>query len=291
MVRQEAARIPAFDLGRIRQWRKKITVGLTSFYNTILANGQFDALLDALYSALKLDDGRADQKFALRQSMLEFHGHELTGRLGDQLSTKLAGGLSLLKKGKPITGTLGKPGWYPVVITDMRFGRVVHNKTRVNMTTMITAGSMSGREILKSVTYKMVIWMLANELAWSMTDMRPLHTELVGMWFMAYVVQKDNGSLDIDEVKCLAQHKRYNKKLRKQRAKPCVRHYNQRCHTCPVGYSECMLGTHRYTWILKPCKACKREYAAFDPEQKNAKACISCQTKNVRAHWARERMN
>lgn len=290
MIRQEAVRVPAFDLGRVRQWRKKIALRLTSYYGTIIDEDQLDELVALFMRMLKLDDEDDDHELALRQSLLEFIGQELTGRVGDQIATKLAGGLSLLRDGKPITGTLGEPGWYPVTITDMRFGRVINNRTRINMTVMISAGAMSGRELLKSVSYKLVMWMLANELAWNMNDMRPLHSELVGMWFLAYIVQKDDGTLDIDEMHCLDQHKRYNKRLRKARAGPCVRHYNQRCHTCPVGYSECMLGTHRYTWIIKRCDLCNRDHAAFDPERKNAKACISCQTKDVRAHWARERM-
>lgn len=290
MIREEAVRIPAFDLGRIRQWRKKIILKLTPFYDLVLDKAQLDRLVTTLKTRLKLNNEYIDQEGALRESLLDFVGQEVTNRVGDQIAMKVAGGLSLIREGKPVTGLMEEPGWYPVMITDMRFGRVIRNKTRINMTVMVTAGTMAGREILKSVSYKLVAWMLANELAWSMNDMRPLHGEMVGMWFMAYILMGDRG-LDIDEMKCLDQHKRYNKKLKKMRASACIRHYNQRCHTCPVGYTECMLGTHRYTWLVKPCKQCNRKHAAFDPEHKGAKACISCQTKDVRAHWARERMS
>jgi hypothetical protein len=288
LIHQEAVRVPAFDLGRVRQWRKKITLRFTSFYGMIIDEPQMQRLVGTMCSVLKLKTD--EQEIALRRSLLEFVGQEMTGRVGDQIATKLAGGLSLIRDGEPVTGILKEEGWYPVMVTDMRFARVLNGKTRLNMTVMVTAGSMSGREILTMVSYKLVMWMMANELAWSMRDMRPLHSELVGMWFLGYIKQGKDGKLAIGEIKCLDQHKRYNKKLRKQRAGPCIRHYNQRCHTCPIGYSECMLGTHRYTWIVKKCQMCQRPHAAFDPEQKNAKACISCQTRDVRAHWARERM-
>lgn len=289
LSRPEAVRIPAFDLGRVRQWRKKIIQRLASHYDTMVDEDRFDEFVGALQSLLKLDDD--DQQLALRQSMLEFVGREFTLRTGERLATKLAGGLSLLRNGKAVTGTLDKPDWFPVMITDLRFWRVIKGKTRLTMTVMVMAGNMSGRVLTKSITYKLAVWMLANELAWSKKDMRPLHSEMVGMWFMGFVEPRDDGTLDISEFKCLGQHKRYNKRLRKMRSRKCVRHYNQRCHTCPVGYSECMLGTHHYTWLIKPCPMCGREKAAFDPEQGVARSCILCRTRDVRTHWARERMS
>jgi hypothetical protein len=108
------------------------------------------------------------------------------------------------------------------------------------------------------------------------------------MWFNAHLVQGERG-LQIDEFKCTSTQQKYNKKLREQRASPCIRQYRQQCKSCPIGYSDCPRGTHRYTWIKKECKRCHSVDAIFDPGEPGETICLACRTKRARAYARRER--
>lgn len=52
------------------------------------------------------------------------------------------------------------------------------------------------------------------------------------------------------------------------------------CHKCPAGYISCPAGTHRQNWVQKPCEACQRPLAWFDPETA-ADVCVDCTVKAV----------
>jgi hypothetical protein len=52
------------------------------------------------------------------------------------------------------------------------------------------------------------------------------------------------------------------------------------CHRCHVGYRECRAGTHRETYVPRPCAACKREDALFDPARRRGD-CVNCERTRV----------
>lgn len=62
----------------------------------------------------------------------------------------------------------------------------------------------------------------------------------------------------------------------------CPRNYplTVLCHQCPVGYEECRAACHAKTFATKPCPACKKERAPFDPDQPSP-VCVNCVTKAV----------
>lgn len=283
----EDEKIPSYPLGRINQWRLKLFTRLWKcglLFET-LEDGIFDRVVDITMKLMKIED-----EYIVRQTLMAFAGHELTARSVDLIGLKFAGNLSDLRDGKQVSGQIGKPTWLPLEISELRYGRVKRHKTYVSMTATVMAGAIAGEEIRKDFSYKLAVWPLANALAWTLRDSRPVHNELVRMWFMG-LLEPEGNKINIEQFKCLPHQRKWNRELRSDRAKPCVRHYNQRCHTCPIGYNECYRGTHRYTLTLKACKSCKRESAAFDPERPGVSVCISCQTKDARAHWARERMS
>ena len=285
MSESKVKRIPAHDLGRINQWRNKLYMRFMErkFLERVLDPPDFDELVALVTQVLKIPD-----EFAVRQTLMEFAGQEFVGRTCELICLKLAGGLKLLREGTPVAGRISGPTWLPVEITDLRYGAVRRGKTYVRMTATVMAGEAAGMEIRKEFSYKMAVWTLANALAWNKRDHRPVHNEMVRMWFMGLIVPSDDG-FDIQEFECVPHHRKWNKKLRAARATPCVRKLRQKCHTCPVGYLDCKRGTHRYTLSIKRCKRCNQEHAAFDPEQSHIGLCVACQTKDARANWARER--
>ena len=282
----EDEKIPSYPLGRINQWREKLmlTIYKKELFFSMLEGSIFDRVVGISMKLMKID-----HEFAVRQTLLPFVGMELTARAVDLMGLKLAGNLKHLREGNVVEGHIAEPTWLPLEVSELRYGRVRRDKTYVDMTATVMAGALAGEEVRKAFSYKLAVWPLANALAWSMRDSRPVHNELVRMWFMGQLAP-DGKKMDIAQFKCLGHQRKWNRGLRTDRAKACVRHYNQRCHTCPIGYNECYRATHRYTLVLKPCKACKREHAAFDPERPGVDVCVSCKTKGARAHWARERM-
>lgn len=285
----ERKKIVTYSRGRIMQYRRKIRYELLdghSLYVT-LDEGNFNTLVKGAMKLLKIP---LKHEMALRETLLEFVGQEVNDRVGDRIALKLAGGLSLIKKGKPIRKFHGvtQPMWAPVEISEVRFGRIDRRKGTLfaKMLATVMAGPAVGTEITKLLPMKFIVSVLARELAWTFKDPRPAHNELVRMWFNAELAQHERYGLDIANFKCAPHHVRFNKKLKTERRDPCLRHYKLQCHKCPLGYVDCMRGTHRYTWLFKSCPECGREKAPYDPEQPSVRGCLSCQSKKTRAFWA-----
>jgi hypothetical protein len=226
----------------------------------------------------------------LRGTLMEFAGVELNAQTADRIAIKLSGAYDDLKKGKVVGAFkgIGDPEWAPVEIAELRYGQIKKHRLFYAMRLLVLAGTAVGVEIRQSFPSKFVVPVLSRSLGWSMQDLRPTHSEMVRMWFNARLLQKD-GKLQIDEFKCSSTQQKHNKKLREERASPCIRQYRQQCKSCPIGYAECPRGTHRYTWLRKECKRCHNEAAIFDPGEPGETICLICRTKRARSYALRER--
>ena len=193
----EIERMPSYSLGRINRWRNKLYLRLLAadFTSVVIDEKRFDLLVKLVMKLMKIE-----HEFAVRQTLMEFVGQEVTPKVGNQIGLRLAGALSLLRSGKAAIGQIAEPTWLPVEIAELRYGRVKRSRTYVNMTATIMAGAMAGHELRKEVSYKMAVWALANELAWTMRDPRPVHNEMTKMWFMGLLVP-DGGKIDIEQFK------------------------------------------------------------------------------------------
>jgi hypothetical protein len=282
----EYRRIPEYDLGRLRARRRKFLDNTLDFVGLTLEGVVFDALVRKTKRLFQIKDERV-----IRETLLPYVGQDFATLTRDQLALTVVGGYATMRSGEPIRPFYGlaEPEWAPVEIDEVCYGHVHKGRTFANMTVLVMAGTAVGQMLRKQLPMRFVTTGLARRLAWPLRDPRPVHNELVGMSFMAQLVQDDRQRLDIKEFICVPHQVKYNRKIRQRRQEPCVRHYRQRCHTCPVGHTSCCRGTHRHTWVFKPCKVCKREKAPFDPWKSRATVCISCSTKTARAHWSRER--
>jgi len=282
----EYKRIPEYDLGRLRARRRKLLDHTLDLVGLPIEGDVLAQLVRRTKQLLRIKE-----EIIIRETLLPFMEQDFAMLVRDKLILTLAGGYTTLKSGEPIRPFCGlpRPEWAPVEIDEVRFGRVSKGRTFAEMTALVMAGSAVGQSLKKQLPMKFVTTGLARRLAWPLRDPRPVHSELTGMTFMAQLFQDDRQRLDIKEFVCVPHQVRHNKDLRKRRQEPCVRHYRQRCHTCPIGHTSCYRGTHRTTWIFKPCKSCKREQAPFDPWKPQAAVCIACSTKMARAHWSRER--
>lgn len=270
----------------IMKRRAKIYDALMSngMYGQQLLPDEFTGLVKAMRTATRFSSE------LLRGTLMEFAGAELNSYIADRIAVKLSGAYDDLKKGR-VVGTfkgLPAPEWVPVEIAELRYGQIKKQRLFYNMKLLVLAGTAVGVEIRQSFPSKFIVPVLSRSLGWTFNDMRPTHSELVGMWFNAHLLVEKT-QLQIDEFKCSSTQQKHNKKLRKQRESPCVRQYRQQCKSCPIGYAECDRGTHRYTWIRKACSRCHREDATFDPGEPGETICLACRTKRARAYAIRER--
>jgi len=287
----EMPRIPDFALSRIDIRRRKIQNDVLiarHFYNRILDDEAFTELVALCRKELKL---KKIHELVLRETLLPFANQEVTERVAEVIALKLAGGYYALREGRPITpysGVVG-PTWMPVEISSVRYGRISARGTHLlaDVTTLVMAGAAVGQTIKQEMPMRFVTTLFASQLGWPRFDRRPNHAELTKMWFMALVIS-DRQDDELVQYECVSHQLKYNKALRRRRMEPCVRGYRVRCHLCPVGYTMCPRGTHRCSWITKPCFGCKQD-ALFDPEEPSKRLCLSCRTKKARHHWARER--
>lgn len=285
-------RIPDYDLSKIEKRRRKINEALwcSDFYYNVLDAGTFDLLMQELRRALNL---KVIHEGVLRESLMDFADVELTGGEADKLALRIAGGFHDIKRGEPVrpfTGLSTEREWAPVEIAEMRLGRIRNNKLYLDMTCMVMAGTAVGQEIKQQIPARFAVSVLAVELGWPKFKVRPTHSELVKTWFFALLGTNKHRKLQIIDFGCAPHQKAYNKKLRDQRNGPCLKNYRHQCRSCPVGYSECAYGTHRYSWLRKECPQCKQN-SIYDPSDPGAKVCLRCSTRGLREFWAQERRN
>jgi hypothetical protein len=287
----EAPSIPDFALTRIANRRRKVQNDILiarGFSNQVLDAEAFTALVTLCRKELKL---KKATEFALRETLMPFANKEVTERVAEELSLRLAGGYHLLRNGQPILPYNGvtTPTWMPVEILSVRYGKISQRGTHVlaDVVVMIMAGEGVGQIIKQVMPMKFVTTLFASRLGWPRFEQRPNHAELTRMWFMA-LVESGRRKDEITQYECASHQLKYNKALRKARMQPCIRGYRLRCYLCPLGYVQCERGTHRCSWITKPCPSCKKD-ALFDPEEPNQRSCLSCRTKKARRHWVRER--
>jgi len=282
---------PSFNFKQWQARRTRVSSALVQHdcLGQMLEPDMFTELVVMLRRELKLSQAHES---VLRDSLLEYGGAELTEELGDRIAARIAGGFDDIKAGKAIVATSTVPragAWMPLEVSELRFDAPRQHKAYVKMTAMVITGALAGRMLTQSMPAKATAIFFANNLGWAKFGPRPVHSELVKMMFMGLIVEDGRKGLQVDEYKCTSKQLQLNKALREDRALPCLKGHRYQCKTCPIGYSECPRGTHRYTWVPRLCQQCKDERAIFDPAEPNMKVCLTCRSKQARTAWAQER--
>jgi len=283
---------PSFNYKQLQDRRTRIyTACISNAYllGQVLDPDAFSELVIILRRTLKLKQAHES---TLRDTLLEYGGVELTEEVSDRIAVRIAGGYDEIKAGKPIISTTSVPkkgAWMPIEVSEMRFDSVRNHKAYVKMTAMVLTGALAGRMLTQEMPAKATTIYFANTLGWAKFGPRPVHSELVQLKFTGLIVDDRRRGLQVDQYKCTAGQLKLNKELREARAEPCLLGHRYQCKTCPIGYSTCVRGTHRYTWVPRLCQQCKDERAIFDPAEPNMKVCLSCRAKRVRSVWSQER--
>jgi hypothetical protein len=287
-----SSKTPSFNYKRWQDRRTRVyTACISNAYllGQVLDPDSFTDLVVLLRRALKMK--RAHES-VIRDSLLEFGGVEMTEEVCDRIAVKISGGYDEIRAGKSIVSSNAVPtsgSWMPIEVAEMRFDSVRNHKAQVRMTALVLTGALSGRMFSQLMPAKATSVFFANNLGWAKFGPRPAHSELVQMKFTGLVVDDKRNGLQVDEYKCTAGQLQINKKLREWRGEPCILEHRYQCKTCPIGYSKCPRGTHRYTWVPRFCSQCKDERAIFDPAESNVKICLLCRSKGARSTWAQER--
>jgi len=284
--------ISAFDFNKFNARRLRIYASYV-LHNIdtgrVLDPPLFKEFVERLRKLLKLPVAREG---ALRDSLFEYTGIELTEEVYARIAVKIASGYDEIRAGRPVLPSNSLPAgglWFPIEVAEMRFDAVVNEKSYVKMTALILAGALAGRMFTQSMPAKSVSTFFATSLGWPKWGARPAHSELVLMLFTGRVVGDPRRGIQVDEYRCTASQLKRNKKMRAVRDEPCLKDCRYQCKTCPIGYSKCPRGTHRYTWVTRLCPSCKDERAIFDPAELNAQVCLLCRSRPARGAWADER--
>ena len=232
----------------------------------------------------------------LFDSLSPLAGELMTEAVADTVAWRLAGNLKQLTLGLPVVPWRinNTPEWVPVQIVRAVRAKGPKDKPGYVLSFKALAGRPVSLVITKFWSNKFCRY-VASTLGFNTrpppeTSRRlPVYLyrtpiELVTMRLEVLIAADfcRNGEPGFDKVACrgtLLDWNRNQMRLR-DRIMPgyaCPKGFKNvvLCYRCPVGYVECPAGTHRQTYVFKPCSRCKEDQAAFDPEMKS-EVCLRC---------------
>ncbi len=215
-------------------------------------------------------------------------GMELTSDKLFQAAWLLAGNLELLKKGQSIPPWQYQTfeEWVPVQITNTEIHRRHSSKELGYLITFkIMGGTSCSYDVVKYWSFKYCRF-VSRQLGFTYSDKKyPFANghELVSMRMFVLITPKESDNKPgFEKIKHPSGCLNWNKMVLKARIKidpPCPMGFNHACWRCPVGYVDCLAGTHRLTFTKRFCVECKQN-SYFDPD-KDYHMCVACTTEAV----------
>lgn len=259
----------------------------TSKYKTKeLRQAVAEGLVGTIKRVLRMKTTEVDQP--LNELLARYAGLELSAEVMSDLIWRLAAGAGWMRHGRVLATTLLPVSdwfdpWVPMWIEGVRYaGASLTGKQLMGVAFRVLKGPFGGLAFSQQLPHSY----LTRKFAWELgfTLFRRMHFgELVGCVLVGSLIFEGQ-KVRLDEVGDYANAKRFNARLRCERAKPCGRDYRWLCHECSMGYegaNSCPRGTHKVTWVLRACPRCEQE-AWSDPESKS-RLCVSCSTAEFRA--------
>lgn len=227
---------------------------------------------------------------AVMDSLRPYAGQPLTEKLLKQLAWRIAGNVHRLSAGKyagPWTRQ-DEDEWMPLQIVDSAVGRSSTGAPGATFRFKVLAGSAC-TELVSRFWSRKFCRFLADRFGfskpWGKYPFRDT-VQLVGMRLLGEFKQElCLGQPVFDKIMVSGPLKSHNQHLAKSRARvgfECPEGYKHECRHCPIGYDQCPVGTHPYTYHVQHCDQCLQE-SYFD--KRNNICCIACQERhNMSAH-------
>jgi hypothetical protein len=283
------ARIAEFQTYNISQITKIVEKALTKlrlYLGTTPTGDDFNSLVLDLYDCFP-PTVRPD---ALASSMMPYVGKEITGETIKQFSWLLAGNLKKLKEGivvPPWTKQV-EYEWCPVQIKRANPGFGYDDKLGCFYEYIILAGSPAGLSFVTFWSWQYIKF-IARDMGFKVNRKKRFiisnSRELCNMQlYLLFDPLKSKEDKPISTKHFVTPGMlKANQEILKQRFRlvACPLDYTvleQPCHSCPLGYDECLAACHPKTYYTNTCPRCRTPDSWFDPLGKGA-ICVECADK------------
>jgi hypothetical protein len=234
----------------------------------------------------------ADAFPPLREILTPYYGKKLDHVTADPLAWRLAAGRDTMAKGEFLLDVFMpcEPYWTGLRIEDCHHAiPSKEGKPMIELVLRVYDGVFAGLRFSQKIPYKFVIAKLARDIG--MPVYQKVHKNELVQCHFAGLIGYDRGPR-VSEFHTSPGIRTFNSKIRKERAKPCIKGYKWLCHQCTMGYLRmedkedsklfCPRGTHSMTFKKQACPQCHKEEAWFDPAL-NSGVCIECKHKTALA--------
>lgn len=272
---------PSFHLPHVIATRDKILDGMTLHVGTAPEGEEFERFVGDLYSLLP----EGIKYEIVYESATYVLGRQLDKKLLYELAWRLAGNLNTLKQGKIVYPWSGQvePEWMPVQILSANRTKTWAGEFGYLYKMRVLAGSACPIIFWKTWTTKACSYIarkIGFSAPWKNHPYRDGH-ELVSMRFLVEVDPElcRDRLPGFEKVHCVGALLNWNRNILQARAHvnpPCPYDFSHFCYQCPVGYDQCMAGTHPKTYERKFCQFCNQE-TWHDPGAVDV--CVTCRDK------------
>lgn len=181
--------------------------------------------------------------------------------------------------------------WVPLQVEEVAYSRPSKKgTTMLSLGFRLLGGPFSGLQFVQRIPYNFTMYKLARDIGFP--RFKPLHPlELTQAVFVGLMETVEEPR--IIEFHATTRSKSFNLRLRRERAKPCIKGYGFKCHKCPIGHSmmmasPCPRGTHPRSYYKRECPLCQKE-SWFDPGS-GSKVCVPCTVRELKTAGALERV-
>lgn len=279
-----------FKVGSILTRRKRLIEMNMRFLAKLddaqFINDTFDSYVNMAVSTLKIKD--EDVVIALRESLMSHYGSQISNELLNRLTWKLAGGEKYIKARKVLSSTFlslkdQKPKWTPLFIEDIDLDEDVKNGVFVRVCFIVCGGEFAGLQFVQKMPYKLMTFIFSKSIGFP--KWKGVHFKELTQCIMIGLLSAGD-KVVVNEVDATPSVIAWNKKLRKNRLKPCVNNFTVMCYDCVRGYEGkimvCPRACRQWALVVRSCYNCGEEKALFRFNTNYREVCEACRLKHVR---------
>lgn len=271
--------LPKYNLSLVFELRQKLADNLIIFIGTSLADVEYERFIEEV---LKLLPPKINYS-VLYESCSEIMNTYISKQLLYNLSWKLAGNIDSLKKGiivKPWSYQTNQTEWVPAQVLASNKTRNLKNELVYNFKLRILAGTSCSMFVSKLWSIKECKYISSKigfSAPWGNYPYRDA-SELINMRFLIEIEQKlcRTNEPNFKHIACTSGLSNWNKSLLKARAHlepACPKNFIHHCYQCPIGYDQCLAGTHPRSYVVKFCSVCNKD-TWHDPGFNEV--CVTC---------------
>ena len=280
----KAPPLPPVNISRVLATRDKLFDALAHFCDGASYTGRdFEHLV---FEAACTLPASIDHR-ALFTSLSPLAGRPIDRKEFYTLCWSIAGQMDRLQAGLPVCDWRSAPGpfWAPLQVLERAPALTRDGKPTNRYTFRFLAGppcTLSASTLWPTgLVHGVLSPLLGFTPPWK--D-RPFHhpADIVGLRFVVLVDGDLNGEYDgppFEKFDCTPGLRSFNRDvlaLRKRAGVECPEGFTlaeMPCHLCPIGYDECLAGTHPATFFPRRCGVCGKE-TMHDPNRRGA--CTEC---------------